>query len=334
MTSIERPDIDLRQLATFRAAARALSFSRAATALHYAQSTVSAQIHSLEERLGVALFDRLGRQVVLTDAGRRLLPWAERLLALSAEAHGDVTGDAAASGTLTISTRESLCAYRLPPVLREFRRRCPEVQLAFGPSEWRDLHPVLSEGRADVALELRTPFDAPGLVVEPLVEEPLRLVAPPGHPLCRARRVRLGDLRDEPLLLTESGCSYRTLFEQALAAAGVRPATALEFHSVEAIKQCVMAGVGLAILPAMAVAREIESGRLSPLRCRELKLTITTWLVWHGDRWLSPAAQTFVDVCRELLRGAGLRTARRPRRSAAGGRATRTRAAATRRRSG
>jgi len=295
--------MEIRQLATFRAVARALSFSRAAASLHYAQSTVSAQVQTLEEELGVSLFDRLGRRVALTDAGQRLLPYADRILSLSTEARSEVSGSHTPAGTLTVSAGETLCTYRLPPVLREYRRRFPRVQLVLGPQVAGQLRQQLGEGRMDVVLELRRPFEAPGLTVEPLTEEPLRLVAPPRHPLASARRVRLRDLQDEPLLLTEPGCTYRRLFEDALTEAGVRVTGAMEFHSVEAIKQCTMAGVGIAMLPTVAVAREVRLGRLKALRCPELRLSVSTCLVWHRDKWLSAAARAFIDLCREMLPG-------------------------------
>src|SRR5262249_17150988 len=124
--------MELRELAAFREVARRSSFGRAASALGYVQSTVSAQIQSLERDLGVQLFDRLGRRVVLTAAGRALLPHAERMLDSAAAARADVTAAVAASGeiigTLTVSAPESLLTYRLPSILRWLRAQHPDAQ--------------------------------------------------------------------------------------------------------------------------------------------------------------------------------------------------------------
>src|SRR5436190_8129479 len=126
--------MDLRQLATFRMVATTLSFTQTAATLGYVQSSVTAQIQALETDLGVPLFDRLGKRVTLTDAGQRLLHYAEKMLDLAEEARSIVPGDTEPTGSLTISAPESLCAYRLPVVLNEFRKRYPQVRLMFLPS--------------------------------------------------------------------------------------------------------------------------------------------------------------------------------------------------------
>src|SRR5579884_869253 len=138
--------MDLRQLTTFRMAATTLSFTRTAEALGYVQSSVTAQIIGLEEELGVKLFDRLGRRLALTDAGERLLPYAERMVALAAEARAAASGTAEPAGLLTMSAPETLCTYRLPALLRRFRERYPNVMLRLKPTVDEDVRRLLVEG--------------------------------------------------------------------------------------------------------------------------------------------------------------------------------------------
>jgi len=109
------------------------------------------------------------------------------------------------------------------------------------------------------------------------------------------------DLEGEPLLLTEPGCSYRAPFERALAAAGCCPESVMEFGSVEAIKQCVMAGMGIAILPEVTITSELAQGRLAALDWAGPACGIGTHMVWHRDKWLSPALRAFLGVAREVL---------------------------------
>src|SRR5437667_9141173 len=120
--------MELRQLTTFRMVATTLSFSRAAQILNYVQSSVTTQIQVLEEELGVRLFDRLGKRVALTDAGKRFLPYAEKILSLSEEARQAVADEEVPTGSLTISASETLCTYRLPALLRQFHDRFPQVK--------------------------------------------------------------------------------------------------------------------------------------------------------------------------------------------------------------
>lgn len=293
--------MELRQLATFREVASVLSFTRAAEALDYAQSSVSSQIQELESELGTPLFERLSKRILLNDAGRRLLPYAERMLQLADEARAAVPSTEEPSGTLTIVTPESLCIHRLPPVLSQFRDRYPGVQVIFRPMDGIDFRRMLAEGRADMGFCYGDRQSFPDLVTEPLVREPLALFAHPDHPLTRRVRVDTRMLHGETLLLTEVGCVYRERFERMLAAADVHPAGTIEFSSIEAIKQCVIAGMGLSLLPEVTVRDELARGRLVALPWTAKDFGLVTLMVWHRDKWLSPALRAFIALTREIL---------------------------------
>ncbi len=294
--------MELRQLVTFREVARTLSFTRAADALNYAQSSVSAQIQELEEELDTLLFERLGRRIALADAGARLLLYADKILALADEARTVVANREEPIGALTITAPESLCTYRLPAVLSRFRQQFPRIEMIFRPMGMRDdWERQLAEGVADAALVLLEPFQRPTLMLKVLRPEPILVVTYPDHPLANCGQVKLTDFRAETLLLTEAGCGYRAIFERSMQNAGVRAGTILEFHSVEAIKACTMSGMGIAVLPAAAISAELAAGRLIVLPCIESTLTMRTCLAWHKDKWLSPALQAFINVTREVL---------------------------------
>src|SRR5258708_15664075 len=143
--------MELRQLATFRVVATTLSFTQAASALGYVQSSVTAQIQALEADLGVPLFDRLGKRISLTDAGHRLIRYADQIQALTDEARMMVAAHEKPFGTLSFSAPESLCTYRLPPVLRQFHQHYPQVQLAFRPSPSSDMKRHARDGLIDLA---------------------------------------------------------------------------------------------------------------------------------------------------------------------------------------
>ncbi|NJK78712.1 MAG: LysR family transcriptional regulator [Chloroflexaceae bacterium] len=293
--------MDMRQLATFRMVARTLSFTRAATALNYVQSTVTAQIQALEHELNVPLFDRLGKRIALTDAGQRLLEYADRILALADEAQMAVAHADHPAGKLTISAPESLCIYRLPAVLRQFRAQYPAVRLLFRPAPSLELRRMVSEGELDMAYLLDEPIRSTELVVNTLMEENILLVVPPDHPLATAADVTPADIQGEPVVLTETGCAYRLLFERALAAAGIHLTEMLEFRNVEAIKQCVLAGMGVGVLPAFVVERDVAEGRLAVLPWRGDTLNVFTQVVYHKDKWLSPALRAFLDITADLF---------------------------------
>lgn len=288
--------MDLRQLSTFRLLATTLNFTRTAIALNYVQSNVTAQIQALEEELGVRLFDRLGKRVALTDVGERLFRYAEQILDLVDEMHKVASAEEDIMGTLAISAPQSLCTYRLPKLLYKFRSCYPQVSVQFRPSPVADLRRLVSEGMLDVAFVLEEPVHSTQLTVKSLCHEPLHVIAVPSHPLVGINQVKPADMEGETVLLTESGCSYRALFEHSLAVAGVKPATTLEFSSVEAIKQCVMLGMGISILPEMATSVEVEQGKLAVLPWILPDAQIFTQMVWHKEKWLSPALRAFIDL--------------------------------------
>ncbi len=294
--------MDLRELTTFRLAAQTLSFTRTADLLGYAQSSVTAQMQALEQEFGVPLFNRLGRRVTLTEAGERLAEYAERILSLAAEAHSAVTAETQISGSLTISAPESVCAYRLPAILHQFRTRWPQIHLTFKPLAITDIYRALKDGIIDVAflLEERTIINS--LHIENLTVEPLCLLAAPSHQLAACGHVSPADLGSETILLTERSCGYRNIFERMMSSASIRTAAELEFGSVEAIKQCAIAGLGVAFLPQMTVQESLATGQLVALPWQPTQVYLQ--MAWHKDKWVSPTMYSFLETCREIYRSA------------------------------
>src|ERR1700674_3341969 len=294
--------MDLHLLQTYRVAARTLSFTQAAASLGYAQSSVTAQMKALEESLGVPLFDRLGNRLQLTEPGDRLRGYADRLLALAEEARAAVRGGEP-RGSLAFTAPETVCTYLLPPLLKRFTGAFPEVQLRFVPLPVREFKRALMEGTIDAAFVLEEPFARGTLCLEHLRDEPLAVVAHPSHALAGKARVTARDLVHDTVLLTELGCSYRNRFERALIQAGAHPGTRLEFQSIEAIKKCVQAGLGIAALPRVAVLAEVEAGPLTELGWKDLDLGGATPPPWSEGRWMSPALEAFVAMARSMLGG-------------------------------
>ncbi|GAA4117056.1 LysR family transcriptional regulator [Streptomyces hundungensis] len=303
MRTIEIYDhaVELKHLTTFTAVARHMSFTRAAEELGYVQSSVTAHIKGLERDLDAPLFERLGRRVALTDAGRALLPHAQTLLH-DAEQAADAVRAACGSpenvrGTLRIAAPESLCAHRLPPVLRALKDRFPLLQVIFGPASRGALLAALGEGTLDAGFLLEEEVGGPMLTSKVLGQEELRLVSHPGHPIAGRTRVPTADLAGETLLLIEKGCAQREVMERELASAGIHPAR-MEFVSTEALKRCAAAGLGIALLPAAAVADEIRRGELAPLAWT-YRPVLGVHLVLHKDRQPTAALRTLTVLAEE-----------------------------------
>jgi DNA-binding transcriptional LysR family regulator len=307
--------MELRQVQTFRAVAEELSFSRAAARLGYVQSSVSVQVGALERELGVPLFDRLGRRIRLTDAGEVMLANSRKLLALAEETKQAVVdagvGSGEVTGSLTVSAPETLITYRLPILLALYHERHPKVRLSVRPSSIGRLvgpaRKAVEDGTVDVAFVLDEPLEErvrlADLAVETLAVEDITVIAPAYHALVYSPAVLPQDLHGETVLLPEapeSGCAYRGQFERQLGSARVLPAETMEFQSIEAVKQCVAAGMGVSVLPNVTVSAELKAGKLAALHWEE-PFEVLTQMSWNKGRWKSPALGAFLETSREAF---------------------------------
>ena len=293
--------MELRQLKTFRTVATLLSFNRAADALNYAQSTVSAQIRTLEEDLGVKLFDRLGKRIVLTDAGELLSQYAQKMLDIEAETLADVKGRNRPQGSLTIRVPQSIGHTYFPSVLGEFRKRFPLVSFHFHTCAFHSLEHELQTGVTDLAFLLAESIHSASLVAEPLRFERLVMISNPENPLAGAAKVSVRDMADQAIFFPKFDCGYRMAFEQLLTAENVKPQTMLEFNSVEMLKGCLQTSHGVAMIPEVMAWGEIERGELSLLPWEEGDLETAILMIRHKEKWLSPTLQAFIDISREVI---------------------------------
>ncbi|MBI5589656.1 MAG: LysR family transcriptional regulator [Deltaproteobacteria bacterium] len=293
--------MEIRQLRTFKSVATLLSFHKTAKKLNYAQSSISAQIQALEAELGVQLFDRLGKRILLTEAGERLLQYSHKVLDLTDEIRTELTQTKEPKGSLTIRIPESLGVHRLPPVIREFHRRYPQVLLNFTVCAHEELQKDLRKGITDLAFLYIDSIQASDLGFEVLGFESLVLVASPEHPLVSQKTVFTKDLGGETLLLSRVDCSYRRLWERILAEKGVQAKNTLIFHSVETLKRCAREGIGITLLPETAVKEEIANKSLVVLPWEEGKPETAIMMIWYQERWLSPSLKAFMKITREIL---------------------------------
>ncbi|MFC4334842.1 LysR family transcriptional regulator [Salininema proteolyticum] len=291
--------MELRQLETFQTVAEHLSFTKAAARLNYAQSTVTGQIKALESSLKATLFDRRGGTIRLTDEGRRILSYAERMLALADEARASVAEPADLEGSLVVGTMESITSYRMRDLLELFHHRYPGVRLFLRPSLCAETCEALHNGDYDLGFLMEDTTSFPGLDGVTLVREELDLVAAPSHELA-GRPLDTADLLDQAILVPERGCAFRDLFEKELTSGGAAPSL-MELGTVEAVKRGVASGLGIALLPRMTLEEETVKGDLVRLDWRP-PFTLHSQLVWREDRRLTPVQRLFVEQTVRAMR--------------------------------
>lgn len=313
----------LRQFEVFLAIARAGSFRRAAEALHLSQPALSQHVRELETALGARLFDRLARRVALTDAGHVLAEHATRLFVTLADARQAIQDlQGLERGALTIGASTTPGIYVLPRLLGAFRQRYPGIELTLRLGNSEEIERLVRASELDLGLVGGHQACPGASCLNAGLPDELRLVVPPGHRWATGREIAPERLADEPLLVREPGSATRELTERTLRAAGVRYRPGLMLEHPEAIKQAVLAGLGVAFLSIHTIHGEVATGRLHALRLRGLRLVRHFHLLHHEARALSASARAFRTLL-ETARADGLETRApgRPRPGRAPGRA-------------
>lgn len=285
--------MDLEDLTIFRTVVREGGITRAAERLHRVQSNVTTRIRQLEDDLGVGLFIREGRRLIVSPSGRVLLDYADRLLALAEEARSAV-GDGTPRGRLRFGSMESTAAARLPALLARFHARYPDVQLELRTGATGVLIAEVIDGRIECAL-VSGPVDDPRLTTLPAFDEELVIVAPAGHPPITTPH----DLRARTLLTFEPACAYRQRLETWLAAGGVVPERVVELASYHAMLGCAASGMGIAMVPRSLLAKlplddSVSIHALPPAFAR------TTTVLIHRSGPPGPAVRAFAELLRPV----------------------------------
>ncbi|WYX23516.1 LysR substrate-binding domain-containing protein [Achromobacter xylosoxidans] len=269
-------NLDLDALQIFKAVADHGGVARAAH-LNRVQSNVSTRLKQLEATLEAPLFRRQNRRLVLSEQGRVLLSYADRLLRLSAEAQAAVR-DGAPQGLLRIGTMESTAAARLPPILAAYHAAWPQVRIELVTGTSGALAAKVRNYEIEAAF-VAQPFEAQGLAQQPAFDEELALISPLAWPEIHGPK----DVGDRSVIAFAAGCSYRRILEAWFGQEGVAPDKVMEFASYHAIVACVAAGSGVAIVPrsVLALLGAEPSLRVTPLSGKHGRAQ--TRLVWRAD---------------------------------------------------
>ena len=258
------------KLRVFRVVADTLNFSKAADELHLTQPAVTSQIRTLEEGLGIALFDRVGRNATLTPAGNALLPYVRQIETLTSDAIAALAPFGAQEGVeLNIGASHTISVYLLPKLLPMLVRDWPKLRIHVVSGSTNEVLNALATHQVSIAL-IEAPGHRPDLKIEVFSEDELSLILPPSHRWTKKTILRAAEIVQEPILLRESGSGMRRFVEDYLEKNGVLSQqlhTNVDINSTEAIISAVEAGLGIGFAPAMALdkAKLTDSIKIVPL---------------------------------------------------------------------
>ena len=282
--------MELQQLKYFRVAAELQHVTRAAEKLFVSQSAISRAITQLEEELGVQLFNRQGRAIVLTRYGKLFLDYvirAQNVLETARQVIGEETGPE--SGTISLGFLPSLGLELVPRLIREYRRRYPRIQFTLVQSPAQTLMGHLHDGRVDLCLSVLGMFDPPGVRWTPLHNEPLVIVLPKTHRLASRRSLRLKELDQETFLSLSPGNTQNLFFAKACAEINFTPKIGFEGMDLGTLRGMIAARLGIGVLPRspIRVAGIVEIKLSQPRIVRPLGIG------WIDERYLPPCAVEF-----------------------------------------
>ena len=288
--------MDTTNLKTFIAAAELESFSLAAERLYLTQPAVSKRVAVLETELGVPLFDRIGRRVSLTEAGRTLLPRARGILQAIDDSLREIANlSGEVSGQLSMATSHHIGLHRLPPVLRRYTAAYPEVALDLRFMDSEAACQAVLAGQLELAVVTLPAQPLPGLVSEGVWHDALDVVVAGDHPLAGQGGISAQALVDHPAILPAEGTYTRQLLEQAFAERGLALQAGMTTNYLETIKMLVSVGLGWSVLPRSMLGRAADEG-LVTLRVDAISLSRELGVVRHPARSLSNAARAMLGT--------------------------------------
>src|SRR5213082_1671222 len=294
--------MEIRQLKAFLAIAEARTFTAAAHRIHYTQAALSMQIKQLEKEVGIPLFVRMPRRVVLTEAGERLIERAHLILREHDAALAELAELAGAEhGRIRVgSASAGVSSDALPAILKKLRKSHPHVEVSVASGTSDELVKRILAGELDMAF-VSLPVQARNIETELMSQDQLVAIASPRHSLARQRVVSAFALAGEKLILGERGGNTRRLIDEFFAEAGLKPTVTMELSRQAAIKSMVAAGMGVGIVPFSTAREDVERGRLVRWWIEGARINWELGVARLSGGYLSPVCQSFIELCHEYF---------------------------------
>jgi len=287
--------MEIRNLITFAQVAELGSFTKAARALDYAQSTVSFQIKQLEEELGCLLFERINHTLILTQKGRELLDYAHQVRHLTEEFRQNFHQAEEVTGSIHVLTPDSVCEAMMLDNYADFFRRYPGIQLKFSTADTEDMFRILDHNEADIMLTLDSHVYQKDYVIAKEKRMGIHFVVGSRSPLAKKQHYTISELLDTPFILTEKGMSYRRVLDETLARRSIQLQPALEISRTDLITRLLENSEAVSFLPDFVTRKMVEEGRLTLLEVEDVQVDIWQQLIYHRSKWISNCLKVFID---------------------------------------
>lgn len=289
--------MELKYLQTFKTIIEEGSFTKAAEKLNYTQSTITFQVGQLEQELSVKLFERVGRRMMLTKAGKQLFPYVNDVLTSIGRLQCFKNDLAEYKGTLKIGAGESLLCYQLPPILKEFHNRAPNAKILLQSMNCYDIRNELLNGTLDIGVFYENVGGfGDNLTTFPFGNYTMTLVAAPEIKKDFPDFITPNQNIPLPMIINEQNCIFRQIFEQYLQRKSIILDHTIELWSIPTIKNLVKSGVGISYLPTFSVQDELKRGELVKIETDLTDARLSAVCGYNSNKWVSPAMELFTHL--------------------------------------
>lgn len=292
--------MELREINTFLIAAEKMNFTKAAEQLGYTQAAVSIQIKQLEKDLGTPLFDRIGKNVFLTDKGKDFLDHAKKIIQLTEDAVLHMTGNENQSGVIRIGISSSILSTSFSKIIKEFHSLYPNVQIRISTGIREELYNAMYKNDLDLAYIIDQNLidhQWSGTIVN---KDHVVFVTSPDNPLSNLLEITIEDILIADVILTESQVGYSYALNQLLAKDKLTITPYLEIGDTELIKKILIEGKSISYLPLFSIAKEVKSQRLVPLHLPDYEVGLYRQIFWHKNKYLTKAIKDLIQLIKNI----------------------------------
>lgn len=287
--------MEIRNLITFVNVAELNSFTKAAKTLGYSQSTISFQIKQLEKELNCMLFERINHTISLTEKGRELLEYAQKVSHLTEEFKENLSNSQELSGHVHIVTPDSICEMMMTRNYHDFYSHYPKISLKFSTADTDDMFRILDHNEADVIFTLDSHVYHQDYVIAKEERISTHFVTGANSPFADKKNLSVRDIINEPFLLTEKKMGYRRIFDETLAKMSLEIHPVMEIGRTDLITYSLEKGVGISFLPDFVTDKKVHEGKLVYLDVIDFEIDIWKQLIYHKNKWISKHFDAFIQ---------------------------------------
>ncbi len=291
--------MEIRNLITFVQVAELNSFTKAAKALGYSQSTVSFQIKQLETELNCMLFERINHTISLTEKGREVLAYAQQISHITEEFKENLSNSEELSGHIHIVTPDSICEMMLTQNYNDFYHHYPKIFLKFSTADTDDMFRILDHNEADVIFTLDSHVYHQDYIIAKEERISTHFVTSANSPLAHRKTLSIKDILDQPFILTEKKMGYRRVFDEMLAQKSLEIHPVLEIGRTDLITTSLEKGVAISFLPDFVTQKKVDEGKLVHLDIVDFEIDIWKQLIYHRNKWISKHFNAFIQYVME-----------------------------------